>query len=342
MPPDNLKRQRARPVFREELPLRVDRTACSGMFDEFVERYSLQNLARSDVINRLEEIAHQLRHSRALAAERASRPDARKTLTEISDLAQFMADEVGQLPQEFVDNYNRDMAASCTDMVDLNCFLDSWVAQLTEGLGESALAVAVADCHKLTAADQDRLRTFAKTADEAFLKFNHLPMEVTWAIVLMEQYVSRSDLLTMQTPAVTSIQLMLKHLSDISYIAAEVERAVRGPRSDTPQMLAVQSLAGLFRQTTGNQPTHTSHDRKNYVGSPGSPFGRMVDRFMKIADPDNYSRRGVMEALEYVCWSDRPARRRVGIGRQQAVRERHILAAIKERGLVTNFPRPDH
>ncbi len=338
MPADNLKRQRARPVFREELPLRVDRTACVGMFDDFVKRYSLQNLVRSDVINRLEEIAHQLWHSRALAADRASRPNARKTLQKVSELAQFMADQVGQLPQEFVDNYNRHMAAACTDMADLNYFLDAWIAQLTEELGESAFAVAVADRHKLTADDQDRLRTFAKTADEAFLKFNHLPMEVTWAIVLMEQYVRRSDLVTMQTPAVTSIQLMLKHLSDMSYVAAEVERAVRGPRSDTPQMLAVQSLAGLFRQTTGNQPTHDFHDGRHYIGRPMSPFDRLVEHFMKIADPDNYRRGGLGEALEYVCWPSRSAQRAKIIDKQKAVRERHILEAFQDRGIVTNIP----
>lgn len=337
MPFETVKRPRAKPVFRSELPLRVDRHEFDGRFAPLIAEHGLgMSLPAGGAEARLEEIARRLRHSRKLAFQRVSRPDASRTLKELAAITENLAGQIAALPAQCFEAFDVNSGCLLFDKATAGALFDEWLGWPLEEfacyLGRQTLSRQGATLDPTSTS----VSAIARAAEDIAAKIRLLPIDAAWPIILIEQYVARPEFPETERSNLHRLVISLKHMARLCRIAETVQKSERGPRSDTPQFLAVKALAGLFEKAKEKQVSHSAHADRMYTGRSRSPFGLFVHDFMQIVDAGLKDRHGLDEAIAFVCWPSRFAGREAKVEQQRALRERNVLNAIDANPPVTN------
>lgn len=126
---------------------------------------------------------------------------------------------------------------------------------------------------------------------------SNLPMDAESAIIALNQF---DDLLPKPPPESNFVCVLTGNLSCKSFVASELMKSVRGPRSDLHKMRAVIAIKAEFERT-GLQATHNSNDTAGHTGVGTSPFDKFVRQFFKDVDPVDTQRRSIEDAIAFAC-----------------------------------------
>ena len=289
-----MPRRRARAVCHTELPIRA------SPVEEFEGKVKpvLAFLTNIDpgARSRLAMIARTYHDSRRMEAQKAPRPDSRKSLEAISNLARRAAEIVSQLPNE-----HRQLLGRITQrgLLDDRDFLHA------NDMGLVMSEVADLDLRRLIPGADPTLQSkldrcgavLGKLADRCL----NLPMDAEWHLTVIQEGAS---LLPTGVEANAYLQRLCVSLSKFADAATEVMKCERGPHGNTAQTLAVQALAVEFERS-GQALSHNAKVGRLYGGDASSTFGQFVHCFFDRVEPEFSRRRGLADAIAYVCWPSR-------------------------------------
>ena len=309
------RRKRAKPTFRSELPLRV---VCSDDDDLALGRVAALICDKDDelqsaVVRELQLIASELQHSRKLETNRATRPDANRTLVAVRDLAGELSDQLARLPKAVLGRVDQLYDKSVFEKPEpgyralitiANAIRElSDAARITNEISVNRDTWSEGSCR--TCGELESLETMAGVAGKKLLC---LPQSTAWSLVTLQRYAELVPRL-MPESSLENLETWLGNLGRLAEIAYKVESKARGPAHDTAQYRAVLHLKTLFEKVSRNQASHTLGFKMEYTGVPQSTFGQFVMAFMKIVEPERRNRAGLAEAIGFACWPSRTKRK---------------------------------
>jgi hypothetical protein len=321
-----MTRRRARAVLRTELPIKASRAVD---FKEQVEgAFALLSEAAPDALARLAIIARTYHDGRRMEAQKVARPDCRKSLEAVRNLAVGLSEVVNLLPVE----HSRTLGA----MAKRELPVDRNLTFLPREIGHALDEVAQVDLRRwlpdTPAALEPILARFGLLAAELADRCSNLPQDAEWPLIELQEYVS---LMPVDVAEAEYLHRLVDTLGKLAGVAAELMKSERGPRSDTVQMRAVQALKVEFERA-GEKATHNSKGEEGYTGEATTPFGKFVHQFFADMDPEDKHRRGLDDAIAFASWESRCRGRRAKGEGAKELHQRRIIELLTEGG-VTNF-----
>lgn len=179
-----------------------------------------------------------------------------------------------------------------------------------------------------------------ETAIRVAAMLTNLPMACEWELVLLQQYSPLMPSPFSSGDGAHRVRELTTNLTRLALAAADLVTQVRGPRPNTPQMLAVLELKGIFERQTGTRATHSMKSDRVYSGVPESSFGLFATAAFKMMESDARRQRGLAEAIASAVWQRRNDLKAGGASAQAAERERAAYAALERAALQTSRPSP--
>ena len=317
-----MTRRRARAVLRTELPILASKAEA---FEEKVKG-ACALLSESDptALARLVTIARIYHDGRRMEAQKVTMPDCRKSLEAIANLAARTCEMISRLPDDHRQNLGK--IAQENLPVDRPSPLPSEIARALEEVAQSdpshwMLGAAVEVDSVL---DQVKVLT-----SELGDRCANLSMDAEWSLIVLQEY---HPLLPAKPYEAEFLYKLCDGLRKLSWVASQLMKTDRGPRSDTVRMRAVWALKKEFERY-GRVATHSFKDKTEYSGRATSPFGRFVYQFFADVEPDDTHRRGLNDAIAFACWNRASPHRH---NTQRAERRRSQIIDLLNRAGVTN------
>lgn len=285
-----MTRRRAKPIWLNELPIRA--TKAQDMPGERVD--ALLDLSDSDPVmhSALTRIACDYLDGRRMQSQRAARPDCRRTLEALGEMAGQVRDLVDSLPltaRRVLGRVAREALSSEGPTV-----LPESVGSILEGLTEIDMLGPGSGY------DQNERVTLHQftSVGLGFAKMcRSLPMEAEWLLILAQE---QDPLITPALPDDRLLQDFCDALRRHAFCTADIMKSQRGPKSDMVRLRAVAALKREF-EMIDEKATHNPKDTAGYSGIGSSPFDLFVDRFFRVVEPGDTQRRGLNDALLFVC-----------------------------------------
>lgn len=324
-----MTRRRARAVLRTELPIRASSAAD---FEERVKSaFAHLHDAPPDAPARLAMIARTYHDGRRMEAQKIARPDCRKSLEAVANLAVELSEAVNLLPEEHRQNLGA-LAKAELRGVRSRPFLPNEIGRTLEELAEIDLRRWLPATR---AGIEPILAGFGLLAGELADRCSNLPQDAEWLLIELQQYIS---LVPNDAAEAEYLHRLAFTLGKLAAVAAELMKSDRGPRSDTVQMQAVKALKVEFERG-GEKATHNSKGKEGYSGHATTPFGRFVHQFFANVDSQDKHRRGLDDAIAFACWESRRLGREPKVEQEAELRQSRIIELLTEAG-VTNFSAP--
>jgi hypothetical protein len=321
--PESMKRRRAKAVSDTELPIAAGRTA--DWQAEVLGTHLLLPGITPGAIERLAAVARAFRDGRRMEAARAARPDSRKSLDDLTDLASQASELILELPGDHRALLN-EVANAVAPRPELWAHVNS--------LGVTFQELADLDLSLRLPAEPEVAAILKKQAElmgQLSQRCSNLPMDAEWQVSVLEEF----DILLPAPPSGSDfLFIMMRNLSGKCKVASKMMKSVRGPRSDTHRMRAVLALKSEFERA-GAKATHNTTDTTGHTGVAASSFDRLVYRFFEDIDPGDSQRRGINDAISYACRQGRQSRR-IGKSRINDCGRQQIITLLIKAG-VTNF-----
>ena len=285
-----MTRRRAKPIWLTELPVRA--TKAQDMADETAD--ALLDLSDSDPVRHsaLTRIACSYLDGRRMQSQRAARPDSRRTLEAFGEMAGQVRDLVDSLPltaRRLLGRVVREALSSEGPTV-----FPETVGSILEELTEFDMSGPESGYDQV---EKVKLHQFT-SAGLGFAKMcRSLPMEVEWLLIVAQE---QDPLITPVVPDGRLVQDLCDGLRRHAFRTADIMKSQRGPRSDMVRLKAVAALKREF-EMTGERATHNPKDTAGYSGIGSSPFDLFVNRFFRVVEPRDTQRRGLNDALLFVC-----------------------------------------
>ena len=294
-----MPRRRAKAVIRTELPILASRA--ESFEDQVLGALTFIAGADAGAAARLTRIARDFHDCRQMAAQKVARPDCRKSLEAIAERSQQTGEVVALLPGEHRELLGsvarREMPAESRSV-------------LPSELGSVLSEVADLDLRRWTPGTppqlEPALERFGRLAGDLANRCSNLPTDAEWSLIASQE---RAEFPFHHSSDDSFLQDLCAALASLSAQAAQWMKSVRGPRSDTAQMLAVEGLKAEFERT-GQKATHCTEDTAAYTGRARSLFGQFVHCFFKDVNPADTQRRGLNDAIAFACWESRSAGRK--------------------------------
>lgn len=320
-----MTRRRARAVLKTELPILASRVEDFGKKVESTVAFLPG--PDSGALARLAMIAQIYHDGRRMNAQKVARPDCRKSLEALANLAGKTCEVFGCLPDEHRQLLGRMMQGELP-----RC---SRPALPTE-IGRALVDVTQIDLRlwvpRTTIEFGRELDRFAKLAGELARCCSNLPLTAEWWLIELQLY---APLLPSWSADGEYLRELCDTLCSFSRVASELMKFHRGPPGDTVQMRAVLGLKDEFERT-GSKVSHTAKDKTSYSPEATTRFGLFVHEFFAGIDPGDTQHRGLNDAIAFACWPCRSSARQQ---RVQSDVERHqsqIIELLKKAG-VTNY-----
>jgi hypothetical protein len=319
-------RRRAKAVLRTELPVRA---SDARAFEPILERaLDLLSNPDSEALARLAMIARTYHDGRQMEARKVKRPDCRKSLEALSATCIALSEVLTAMPEEhrrFLDGMIRGELHAASDR-----------PFLPNGIGHALVEIAEIDLRRLLpntpTAMEPVLARFELLATELADRCMRLPQDAEWLLIELQQYCPSSP---DEEAGDECLHWLIETVGRLAHVAAELMKSDRGPRSDRVQMRAVQALKAEF-EAAGGTATHNAKGKEGYTGEATTPFGRFVHVFFADLETENRLRRGLDEAIAFVCWESRQRGRRPKVEDAALMRAKRIVGLLMEAG-VTNF-----
>lgn len=164
-------------------------------------------------------------------------------------------------------------------------------------------------------------------------KLRRLPTQAEWMLVELQQYASFATHGENDDSELAAA--FCKRMSDLAFIASEVMKTERGPRSDVAQMIAVQRLKEVY-EGEGLCVTHNAKIGRHYEGTLESPFGKFVK--IVLGGLNSRNDMGLADAVSFVCWPSRVHRKAPRVVEQQKARSQSITRLLQTRGVAIFSP----
>lgn len=333
------KRRRAKAAFGTDLPIRKKRPEYGdARYDDAIEFLGLNDAsALCDVHDPLIEIAAELQFARRLEARAPSRPDAHHTLRAIIVMVEDILVAIGNLSEASIINIEKEFDQSCLCYGGSHVLAINRVANILHELSSAAwVASRVGSAPPSVTFEQDRaFEKLHKLSSGAALRLSALPLQVGMSFVELEQYAPLIPAEREFASANDFVVTMLRRLSVFAKAAFRVASKESGPRKDMAQFRAVHRLVQIYEHYVG-PVSHTSTAGRSYLGEPQTGFGKFVEAFMVVADPDRLNRRGISNAIKQFAWPSRQKAKDGDALTTQMQRNKMIQEILNELGVVTN------
>ena len=336
------KRVRASAEFRSELPLPVLPPAVEQQALSVAARMVAQpNEDAREVADELLDVAKRYQNSVNFRASSVAKPSITPTLRSLADHSASLSQALSERTiSQYVDiHLERLTARTFEPGVDAI----QAAAEILDHVGDVLSVDACLGAHDANdlAKAEAHLNRAAETASTVARMLTNLPMGCEWELVLLQQYDALMPPPSGSVVGAHLVRELTTNLTRLALAAAELVSQVRGPRPNTPQMLAILELKSIFERRTGTRATHSMKSGRMYSGLPESSFGLFATAAFKMMESDARRRRGLSEAIASAVWQCRSPLNPGDASAQATERERAVYAALHRAALQTSRPLPD-